>query len=389
DISGTIALGNLNQGIHIESSTTPLVTLNIISANAQNAVDIYNSSNATITFNKIGTDVTGNVALGNLQWGLVIENGSNNPIVTNNVISANGGIGLYTNNAANPIIKSNCIGLGADKITSLGNGTHGIELDFSSNAIIGGLLLSERNYIAANGQRGINANSSSSPTIQGNYVGTDINGILAKGNGSDGIYLSNCSHGIIGGSVINARNISVDSKNGSGILITNTSPHPIVKSNFVGVGKDGVTSLGNWAHGISFYGAGIDTAIVGGSLYIERNVCSGNGKSGTGDGLRFETGPSAHHTILGNYCGVDSTGTIGIPNAWAGISLNEVDSSIIGGTGLYQANIASSNMHEGIYMRNALNNVIINNIIGTDLTKTKNLGNGYVGVHMNAGNSFD
>jgi parallel beta-helix repeat protein len=389
DIGGTIALGNTGQGIHVELSNNPLVMQNIVSKNGQNAVDINNSLNATITLNKIGTDITGNVALGNLQWGLVIENGSNNAVVTSNVASANGGIGIYANNAANLIIQSNCIGLGADKITSLGNGTHGIELDNSPNAIIGGTLVSQRNYIAANGQRGINANGSSSPTIQGNYVGTDVNGILAKGNGSDGIFLSNCPHGIIGGSVINARNISVASQNGSGILITDNSPHPIVKSNFVGVGKDGVTNLGNWMHGISLYGAGVDTAIIGGSLYIERNVCSGNGKSATGDGLRFETGPSGHHTILGNYCGVDSSGSVAIPNAWAGISLNEVDSSIIGGTGLYQANIASSNMHEGIYMRNALNNVIINNIIGTDITKTKNFGNGYVGIHMNAGNSFD
>ncbi|MBX9850512.1 MAG: T9SS type A sorting domain-containing protein, partial [Cytophagaceae bacterium] len=174
----------------------------------------------------------------------------------------------------------------------------------------------------------------------------------------------------------------------NGIVFDGDSKRGIVKGNFVGVGVDGVTDLGNWTSGIYFLSTS-DTAIIGGSTFMERNVSSCNGKVGTtGDGIRIE-GPDGH-TILGNFSGVDSTGTIIKPNTWAGLSLNESDDNIVGGSGAFEGNVFSGNLNEGIWLRNASRNKIYGNFVGTDRTGTLQLGNQDWGIAISAaGPNFD
>ncbi|MFN3404249.1 MAG: T9SS type A sorting domain-containing protein [Cytophagaceae bacterium] len=400
-LNGTTGLGNLGAGVFIELCDNLVFGgneaggRNIVSDNKQRGITIARCLNPQVINNLIGVNETGNTALGNTQIGLTIENNSHDPIVTHNVISSNGQIGLFVVNSERSIIKSNKIGLGLNEITSLGNGTHGIEVVNGRNAQIGGVLLSERNYVAANGQIGIFLNNSMNSIIEGNYVGTDQTGIAAKGNGTHGMEIANSRNVRIGGSVRGARNIVVDSKTGHGILITGTSKHAIVRANFVGIGANGNASLGNAVHGIFLWGQS-DSATVGGSLFIERNVSSANGHYlppgwyRSGDGIRSEGG-AVGHTILGNYCGTDSTGTIARGNIWAGISLNECNNTSVGGPGAFEGNICSGNLNEGMYLRNAVGNRIYNNKVGTDVTGNLELGNDDYGINIgsNGTGSFD
>jgi hypothetical protein len=131
---------------------------------------------------------------------------------------------------------------------------------------VGGLLPAQRNLIAGNLDHGISAFSS--PLIQGNLIGTDRTGLrpLSNGNGSlagggmgilvtTGCNIPSVIDPIIGGVNPNARNI-IAANTGGGITISvlgggcpNVGSATIL-GNYIGVGVDGQTPLGNGNHAI-------------------------------------------------------------------------------------------------------------------------------------------
>ena len=79
DITGTVAIGNLTDGMTLVSGAlSNTITGNIISASGLNGIDVgalgVNTSNF-ITSNLIGTDVTGTLNLGNASHGIAVGNG--------------------------------------------------------------------------------------------------------------------------------------------------------------------------------------------------------------------------------------------------------------------------------------------------------------------------
>jgi hypothetical protein len=445
DVTGLLNKGNGESGIYIDGGSTNAIigsttlgTNNLISGNAINGIFILNSANATIKSNIIGLGIDGITAIGNLGGG--IDNESSNNLVVGgttiperNLISSNSWFGVLVNNSLNAIVKANYIGVDISGMLPRGNGEHGVELITSNAAliggstlsegniisnnggdgvnintstdvvvkaciiglasdittaapnlqggigaysgshrlIVGGVLIAERNYISSNTGNGITVNSSDDISLVNNYVGVEVTGLIARPNTGNGASIEISNRAIVGGTTTTARNIF--SANGAnGIEIVTQSVDAVVKANYMGVGSDGVTLLGNTDNGL-YMGDSSNHATIGGSTIAERNILSGNGTSGVGDGLRSVS--CSRHVILGNYCGVDISGTIVLPNAWAGISLNEGNASIVGGTGSLDGNICSGNMHEGVYYRNATNTILIGNFIGTDRTGTLQLGN--------------
>src|SRR5262249_25878052 len=79
DLTGTAALGNSGQGVEIDSGDTDNTiggavsgSGNLISANG-GGVLITGAKGNLVQGNKIGTDVTGTVALGNASWGVWMD----------------------------------------------------------------------------------------------------------------------------------------------------------------------------------------------------------------------------------------------------------------------------------------------------------------------------
>ncbi len=386
--AGDTDYGNNNMGVWMLDSDYPTIgggeagARNYISGNSQTGLHIERSLSPVVVDNYIGTDVTGLNPIGNQGFGVRIVNSCDDPLVTDNIISANTQHGLGITQSPRPIVKSNIIGLGLDEITAMGNGQRGIEIIESDSAQVGGTLVSERNYIADNGQLGIHMNNSANSRIEGNYIGTDATGTAAKGNGNQGIEVVLCDSIVIG-SPNGGRNIIVDNGD-NGITVSNCL-YATVQSNFVGVGADGgfndaLPQLGNAQHGIILAGDS-HYSLIGGSNPEERNIVSNNGSAGAADGIRLG-GPARGVQVLGNYCGVDSTGTKERGNTWAGISVNGNDSTYLGGSGQYEGNITSGNHHEGIYLAFATNTFIRNNKIGTDTSGTQPLGNYWYGIRF-------
>jgi len=100
DITGTLALPNSN-GIVIDGpSFNHYVDSNVISGNRQMGIDIHvaGSDSNVVTRNKIGTDITGTLALGNMFDGIRIGEGPHHNMIgktgKGNIIAYNGGNGI-------------------------------------------------------------------------------------------------------------------------------------------------------------------------------------------------------------------------------------------------------------------------------------------------------
>ncbi len=264
--------------------------------------------------NYIGTDVSGTLDLGNRgvqDSGIDIIGSSNNTIGgtspgQGNLISGNDwyGIAVTGPNASNNLIVGNIIGLDASGTSALGNALAGISLYDASSNIIGGTDAASRNVISGNSD-GIKINSGVNPAsgnqIIGNYIGTDITGNAAVGNSYRGVSIvAGAASNIIGGSASGSRNII--SGNGDwGIEIANAgSDANIVYGNYIGVGADGTTALGNGASNINGNdGIAIrDTAqnnIIGGTGAGEGNLIANN----TGAGVMLQS-TAVNNSIRGN-----------------------------------------------------------------------------------------
>ncbi|MGD2172829.1 MAG: DUF4347 domain-containing protein, partial [Gammaproteobacteria bacterium] len=198
------------------------------------------ADNVSITDNWIGTTGTGTTGDGNLSHGIIVRGA--NTIITGNVITNNGGDGIEVLDVGGTgtVIQGNIIGLDPDGSTGTGNAMAGIDLQGDAhNSIVGGTGAGEGNIISANGDDGIQIDSSGN-IIQGNYIGTDITGTLNRGNGDDGIdILVNGSNNLIGGTAAGAGNLvaytaddGIDIDGGSSNTFLGNQVYASVDNNF-------------------------------------------------------------------------------------------------------------------------------------------------------------
>jgi VCBS repeat-containing protein len=179
---GTGALGNTQVGIellagaHDNSIGGPTAgSRNIISANGTAGVwiDGLGSTNNLVQGNRIGTDVTGTLDLGNSSEGVEIWDQASGNSVLQNIVSGNDGEGIILSfGVKQSLIEGNLIGVAADGASPLPNGHHGIFIDGGLNNTIGGTSVGQGNIIAFNGKDGINVSDSSSgaDAIFGNSI---------------------------------------------------------------------------------------------------------------------------------------------------------------------------------------------------------------------------
>ncbi len=186
DVTGTIALGGQFRGIEIEGDANvigaPGLGANVISGNGFDGVlvgaqGVESSSFNAIEGNQIGVDATGTSALGNSGYGVIVFNGAFNAIEGNH-IGGNTLGGVGVLAPGNSVV-DNYVGSNAAG-TDLANGGSGIVTSQAGSLITG-------NTVGFNVAFGISASGDS--VIQGNYVGTDaLDRVLPNGVG--GVRLS-------------------------------------------------------------------------------------------------------------------------------------------------------------------------------------------------------
>jgi parallel beta-helix repeat protein len=279
---------------------------NIISANSFTGVTIdgLRATQNRVVGNYIGSDVSGNFPLGNYFDGIDVINGAASNVIENNLISSNGayGVKLASGSTGNKVI-GNLIGTNLAGNADRGNYYNGIFISDSSNNIIGGTTSAERNIISGNGNGILLSDATASNNqIIGNYIGTDITGNTALKNDSIGIYVRGGKTNIIRKNLISG-NGSFSSD--SGIALEGAEQSQI-QGNLIGINASGTSALANGGSGISVSTTSINN-IIGGVNLEDRNIISGN----KWDGLIIL---GSGNSIFGNFIGTSATGINPIPN---------------------------------------------------------------------------
>ena len=308
---------------------------NIISANL--TMGILTSFNTVIEGNLLGTDVTGELGLGN-EVGIALIRYARNNQIRNNLISGNE-IAVDFSGEDN-LLFENRIGTNYKGSKAIGNDV-GILLRNSANNVIG-----NRNLISGNGI-GIKMFNSREPNPQGNMVygnliGTDIEGSAAIPNAT-GILIISGSDNVIGGSTPEQGNvISGNTKAGIELVVANSNR---LENNFIGATSRGNTSLPNGV-GIVFGKQGEEE--VSTSNVIINNLIGGNNK----DGILLKA--AAYTTLAGNRIGLQKDATSPLPNGGNGVRISaSAIANCIGGTENYDANLIGFNHGYGVKFEDA------------------------------------
>lgn len=359
--------GNAGINLASASGNT-IGTGNVISANTNAGIYLMgtNTTGNLIQGNYIGTDITGSTALPNLQEGIYAISVSGNTIGPSNVISGNNLQGISLTNSTGFSIVENYIGLNAAGTAMVKNWAEGIFINHANSTNwIGGSTSAARNIISGNGTYGISLKGSAAQVIQENYIGTDVTGSFAVANGAEGIEVENSTNNLIGGggmgNVISGNGTSTF----PAILIYNSSQNTL-QGNFVGLNAAGNAPIRNLGDGIDFINA--NSNVIGGTMTGAGNYFSGNNNvvAGLGyDGLYFTN--SSQNLIQGNFVGLAADGISPITNSAHNVEFDaNSTNNILGGTAAGAGNhIAfAKGGYAGVRVRDfAINNLISGNSI--------------------------
>ncbi len=346
---------------------------NVISASLHNnGVGIFGGATANVVQgNFIGTDVSGTVALGNVVNGVgVSDAGTSNNTVggtaagAGNVISGNLNAGIqFFNGSSGNVVQGNYIGTDCSGTLPLGNTYAGVAISGAANNRIGGTASGASNLISGNIGNGVRLEVSGTTgnLVQSNFIGTDVTGTQALGNGSDGLDSAvlidaGANNNTIGGTVAGTGNvIAADSLNG--VRIRNANGN-IVQGNYIGTDSSGTQPLGNAADGVAI-GDGASGNLIGGTAPGAGNVISANGL----DGVEVFNG-STSNTVQGNYIGTDVSGTQVLGNGRNGVHLEDTsDNNLIGGPTAGASNVIAFNGNDGVLVDTATGDAIQQNSI--------------------------
>lgn len=338
-------------------------------------IGMFAGSNLWIYGCYVGVGLDGVTGAGNGQIGIWVGAGAEDLLIgTNadgaddaaerNVIAGNGGLNIFIQGPGCRVA-GNYIGIGADGTTRLNAGA-GVRVT-SPGTVIGGTAAGAGNVISGNQGEGVGILIDHT-TVQGNLIGTTADGLSPAGNGGAGvvIYGPGQASNLIGGSSASARNL-ICANGTDGISLYNGVTQTTIQDNFIGVGADGSTAMGNHYQGI--YVAGDHTAIT-------RNVISANGANG----IWVSGATSQGNTVQGNLVGTDALGTAARGNLGSGIYLGQgADNNTLGGLGAGQGNVILDSGSAQILVETASNIIQGNRLgVGTDGTTVH-------GSHTNAG----
>jgi len=269
-----------NAGVILDGSNAPGDCLDLCSENnVIRGLQIQNFPSASISISGAGNIIGGDRNIGSGP------NGEGNVLIRCGLFNMNG------SNVTDNILVGNNIGVEADGVTPAGN-TDGIQLrKYASRNVIGIYQAGYGNIISNNGANGISSMEYAyNNLIEGNYIGTDITGTLAQGNGRHGI----CFELGLGSVVYN--NV-VDDSGKCGVLISDAmSNYNVLLGNRLGMAANSETVLNN--HGGNVFLLGGYGGIVTGNVLGDREDALQNKIAPMQVNNALEIGEMVYNTIL-------------------------------------------------------------------------------------------
>ena len=374
DKDGTASLGNGDAGVTLDGAPENIIGIdlvigagNLISGNPIGVV--VNGTEAkknVVAGNNIGTDKDGTARLPN-GTGIHVDDAPENRIggslnAETNIISGNEdeGIHLSGSEAKKNVVEGNYIGIDASGADSLGNGRDGVFIEDAPENTIG--RIGTGNVISGNKEQGLHilGEGATMNVVEGNYIGTNIDGTMALPNEENGVLLFDAPNNMIGKAVIGMNNVISGNKK-SGVVIDRFTEAQgnTVAGNYIGTTGDGEASLSNGAHGVVIDAATANT--------IDANTISGNDSSGVH--IIVGTG----NIISGNTIGTDKDGVTPLSNGQHGVALIDPDPNAPTSTGssnnTVTNNLIAYNGSDGIFVSGSTsvsNAIRTNNIVSND-----------------------
>ncbi len=389
---GNVITGNSGPGIHLQDCPAGVVIQNNgIGNDLASATEATANSGAGIeVLNSPGVIIGGDYTRGN-------------------VIAGNQ-LGILFQDTTTGFVRGNRIGFLFDLPPAPGNAGPGILVQNSQGLVIGGPAYGARNYISGNGtgsefaadeNGGIVLDLSSDCLIAGNYIGTDADGVVAKGNHGAGVRVNGGQGNMIGGDTPETRNV-IAANFGGGIVVS-VDASVTIQGNYIGTDYSGKKVLGNYGSGIEvntrhlLVPEGPGSVMIGGPETSQGNVISGNGTHGISVNPpdAATAGEPSGVQIGNNFIGTDATGLTALGNARDGIHLSANASVVRVGRLLSSSNeeisarnVISGNGENGVAVQGK-SHLIADNYIGVDATGSGALGNSLAGVTISGNTSLD
>jgi titin len=334
----------------------------------------------------IGTDYTGEVALANLNDGVLISQGSSNNLIggtasgSGDLISGNVNVGVVISDGgttANSVF-GNYIGTDVTGSKALAN-HYGVQvLNGSTSNAIG--TSGGRNVISGNGWDGVDllGSGTNGNTVEDDYIGTNAAGNAPVGNGGSGLAIAQTASG----NSVDYNVISGNAYNGVYISDSGTVSNEVM-SDYIGTDATGSHAVSNGTNGVIIQAGAASTLVAFSTI-------SGNLQ----DGVLIQGSGTNYDYLEYNYIGVNAAGTaVVLPTGHLTSNYDGVQISN-GPYGSYVAANTISGNENGVEIDgSATGNDIVDNAIGT-VTYTLNngtFGNVQYGVYLSytSGNDID
>jgi len=341
---GTTLRTNTSEGIYMQGGSggyigtngdgnNDLSEGNLIS-DSYEGITLRQCSGFLIAGNYVGTDRSGTLDRGNRFIGVMLRESTGSNVVglddnlatltadaARNVISGNGTDGVRVFQSDDQKIAGNYIGTDRDGTFAIANDGFGVGVVTSASRMIFGTDgdgtrdAEERNVVSGNGNgfRFIIGSTGSDSRISGNYFGVDASGNGALPNRVNGIDLAGSQTGTLVGTngdgisdLLEANVISANTEDGIRI----SSDNNLISGNYIGLGADGTTAVGNGKRGIFISGNSSDNVfgyspsmtvsdatIIGNRIH--NNDDCGLGIDGPGVRNRISRNSFANNTSIG------------------------------------------------------------------------------------------
>ena len=220
----------------------------------------------------------------------------NDAVVRGLVVNSFSGDGIRIEGASGVRVECNFVGADATGTQDYGNSGAGVRLAGATLAVIGGPDADDRNLIAANAVGGVLIDAaSSSNTVQGNFIGTDVSGLVRLEN-FNGVIVRGASNGIAGNLISGNTEAGV-------LLDVATAIGNAILANAIGPNATDTAALPNGGAGVYLL-AGAAQNVIGSPAQPNRFRANG------ANGVWVDGAASIGNSIRGN--SMTKNGAIGI-----------------------------------------------------------------------------
>ena len=217
---------------------------NVSAGNGRNGIEVTGKSHGFVTFNTFGGLLAFKGAAPNGNDGLLITSTGGDNLVRTNVLSGNSRNGIeLAGNASGVTVDPDIVGLNTKGDGVLPNGGDGLLIDGAAHGnIVGGTLSSviPQNTFSGNDGYGlVIAGRAHDNRVFRSFVGTEVLGVTALGNGKGGILIAGHAHGNVIGQEIRTPANLISGNAGIGVTLRSRTHGNSVINNYIGLDRFG------------------------------------------------------------------------------------------------------------------------------------------------------